>query len=160
MEGRSPVAQDQPQLNVGAGRVIIRTCNYPEDYPVILALWGSVGPGVRIGRSDAPGEIEKKLGRDPDLFLLAEVDGKIVGSVLGGFDGRRGMVYHLAVVPQFRQLGVGSLLMEELEIRLRARGCIRAYLLVTRDNQQAIHFYEQRGWVCMDYLHTFGKDLT
>jgi ribosomal protein S18 acetylase RimI-like enzyme len=50
--------------------------------------------------------------------------------------------------------------MEELENRLRAKGCIRAYLMVTRENLQAIHFYEQRGWTPMDYLHAYGKDLT
>ena len=53
--------------------------------------------GVHVGRSDTPAEIEKKLARDPDLFLVAECEQQIIGSVIGGYDGRRGMIYHLAV---------------------------------------------------------------
>jgi N-acetylglutamate synthase len=78
--------------------------------------------------------------------------------VLGGFDGRRGMVYHLAVSTTFQGKGIGAALMEELERRLRLKGCIRSYLLVTRDNDQAIRFYEGRGWERMD-LYAYGKDL-
>jgi ribosomal protein S18 acetylase RimI-like enzyme len=93
-----------------------------------------------LRRSDEPDEIAKKLQRDADLFLVAEVDGEILGTVLGGFDGRRGMVYHLAVAERFREQGIGTILMAELEKRLRDQGCIRYYLLVTKDNQTAIRF--------------------
>ncbi len=75
----------------------IRTFEYPEDYPTVYALWNAAGPGIHVRRSDDPDQIVSKLERDPDLFLLAELDGQVVGTVLGGFDGRRGMVYHLAV---------------------------------------------------------------
>jgi ribosomal protein S18 acetylase RimI-like enzyme len=138
--------------------VTIRTFNYPQDYPAVYALWENAGHGIHLRRSDEPQEIEKKLQRDPDLFLVAELAGKIVGSVLGGFDGRRGMMYHLAVEPSHRQNGIGALLMDELERRLRDRGCIRYYLLVTQDNEAAIRFYEGRGWQRMD-LFAYGKDL-
>ena len=106
--------------------------------------WQHAGSGIHLRRSDEPDEIKKKLQRDPDLFLVAEVNGRMVGSVLGGFDGRRGMVYHLAVDHNYRQLGIGTDLMDELERRLRDKGCIRYYLLVTWDNEQAIHFYENQ----------------
>lgn len=122
------------------------------------ALWENAGPGIHVGRSDQPGEIEKKLRRDPDLFLVAELEGQIIGSVVGGFDGRRGIVYHLAVAEGYRQQGLGRALMDELERRLADKGCIRCYLLVTRDNGDAIHFYEQSGWEWMD-LHIYAKDL-
>ncbi len=69
------------------------------------------------------------------------------------------MVYHLAVVERYRTQGVGRLLMDELENRLRSKGCIRCYLLVTTDNHSAIHFYERLGWARMDDLYTYGKDL-
>lgn len=136
----------------------IREFCFPDDYPVVRELWSSAGPGIHLRRSDEPEEIQKKLQRDPDLFLLAEDDGKVMGSVIGGFDGRRGLVYHLAVTEDYRNLGVGALLMEELEKRLRAKGCIRTYLLVTRDNPEAIAFYEKHGWEKMD-LHIYGKDI-
>jgi ribosomal protein S18 acetylase RimI-like enzyme len=136
----------------------IRPFRFPEDYPAVIHLWQSAGPGIHIRRSDEPEEIRKKLQRDPDLFLVAENEGRIVGSVIGGFDGRRGMMYHLAVAADYRQQGMGAALMDALEERLRAKGCIRYYLLVTKDNEPAIRFYEKRGWERME-LYTYGKDL-
>lgn len=124
----------------------------------MLRLWENAGPGIHVRRSDQPEEMEKKLQRDPDLFLVAEVDGQIIGAVLGGFDGRRGIVYHLAVAGPYRHMGIGATLMENLEQRMVNKGCIRCYLLVTKDNQNAIHFYEQTGWEQMD-LFIYGKDL-
>ena len=139
-------------------QIKIREFHYPEDYPAVYALWQNAGPGIHLRRSDQPDEIARKLKRDPDLFLLAEVDGEVIGSVLGGFDGRRGMMYHLAVAAQCRQQGVASSLVDELERRLRSKGCIRYYLLVTTDNDSAIRFYERRGWERMD-LYAYAKDL-
>ncbi|MEJ5240700.1 MAG: GNAT family acetyltransferase [Anaerolineales bacterium] len=137
----------------------IRAFRYPQDYEAVTDLWQRMEKGVRLGASDAPQEIEKKLQRDPDLFLVAEEEGQIIGSVIGGFDGRRGLIYHLAVHPAFRQRGIASRLMEEVETRLRAKGCLRAYLLVTTDNEEAMRFYEKRGWERMDYVVIYGKDL-
>ena len=137
----------------------LREFRFLQDYQAVLALWSQAGPGIHVGRSDKPEEIAKKLQRDPDLFLVAEQDGRIVGSVLGGFDGRRGVVYHLAVAQAARRLGIGDALMTELENRLRQKGCIRSYLLVTRDNEDAMRFYEKRDWQRMDTLFAYGKDL-
>ncbi|MBN2385996.1 MAG: GNAT family N-acetyltransferase [Anaerolineales bacterium] len=132
---------------------------FPQDYQAVHDLWSLAGEGIQLRRSDDPDEIEKKVQRDPDLFLLAEAGDCLVGTVLGGFDGRRGLVYHLAVAPDFRQEGIGGLLMEELERRLRDKGCIRCYLLVTVENATAMAFYEKRGWERMENVYTYGKNL-
>ncbi len=137
---------------------ILREFRYPEDYAAVYALWQTAGPGIHVRRSDESEEIARKLERDPDLFLLAENHGEVIGSVLGGFDGRRGMMYHLAIAEQYRQHGIASALVDELERRLRAKGCIKYYLLVTVDNDSAIRFYERRGWERME-LYIYGKDL-
>jgi ribosomal protein S18 acetylase RimI-like enzyme len=136
----------------------IREFVYPDDYEEVYSLWQNAGSGIQLRRSDEPEEIRKKLSRDPDLFLLAVRDGKIIGTVIGGFDGRRGMMYHLAVAKEERRNGIAKTLVYELESRLRARGCIRYYLLVTQDNQDAVQFYEKMGCQRMP-LHAFGKDL-
>ena len=115
--------------------------------------------GVQVGRSDAPEEIQKKLQRDPDLFLVAEIDGEIAGTVIGGYDGRRGLIYHLAVRRDVRQQGVGGSLLNEVEERLRAKGCLRCYLLITSDNHDAAEFYEKRSWREMTDDRIFGKNL-
>jgi len=129
------------------------------DLEAVLDLWRAAGPGIHLGRSDSPDEIRKKLSRDPDLFLVAEDQGRILGAVMGGYDGRRGLVYHLAVLPQERRRGLGSTLMAELEQRLRAKGCVKYYLLVTPDNPQVLEFYRRLGWSVMD-MTMMGKELT
>jgi ribosomal protein S18 acetylase RimI-like enzyme len=136
----------------------LREYCHPNDYPAAIQLWKTAGPGVRAGRSDTPAEVAKKLERDPDLFLVAEADGRLIGTVIGGFDGRRGLVYHLAVAADCRAAGVGSALMDELERRLRAKGCLRCYLLVTSDNQGVISYYEHRDWKPME-ITILAKDI-
>lgn len=115
--------------------------------------------GVRFGRSDVPAEIEKKLARDPDLFLVAESDGELVGTVIGGFDGRRGMVYHLAVAHAHRRRGVAEALMCEIEKRLVAKGCIRAFLIAHADNVEARALYEKQDWVLLANDVVYSKDI-
>ena len=125
----------------------------------MIDLWNRCGPGVQVRKSDDPEEIQKKLTRDPELFVVAEHQGRVVGTVLGGFDGRRGLIYHLAVEPGFRVHGVGGMLMQEVEARLLRKGCLKAYLLVTNENEEVIPFYEKRGWSEMK-MHLFGKNLS
>lgn len=125
---------------------MIRDFNLARDYDAVVALWHSAGPGVHVGASDTRDEIAKKLARDPDLFLVAEEAGQIVGAVVGGFDGRRGMVYHLAVAAGHRGNGLGTALMNELDSRFRAKGCLKYYLQITSDNVDVANFYEGLGW--------------
>ena len=125
---------------------MIRQFDLARDYDAVISLWRSAGPGVHIGVSDTRQEIARKLERDPDLFLVAEEAGQIVGTVIGGFDGRRGMVYHLAVAARHRGNGIGTALMNELESRLKAKGCLKYYLQITSDNVDVVNFYEQLGW--------------
>jgi ribosomal protein S18 acetylase RimI-like enzyme len=138
--------------------ISIREFQFPEDYEKAVLLWRNAGEGIGVGASDQPEEIEKKLRRDPDLFLVAEEDGQLVGTVIGGFDGRRGMVYHLAVADTHRRQGVASQLMQEIEQRLHERGCRKAYLLMKKGNPAAA-LYRERGWDVMDNIDLFGKVL-
>lgn len=140
------------------GKIGIREFHFEQDYDPAIRLWGNAGSGVHVGPSDAPAELDKKLLRDPELFLVAEADGVLVGTVIGGFDGRRGFIYHLAVAPAHRKQGIGTRLMDEVEARLRAKGCIRCYLLVLPDNDEARRYYEKHGWSLMTAL-PYAKDL-
>ena len=139
--------------------VRIREFDISQDYEEVRNLWKGAGAGIQLRRSDDRDEILKKLQRDPDLFLVAASDEKIIGSVIGGFDGRRGLIYHLAVEQGYREQGIGSQLMDEVENRLRLKGCIKSYLLVTRENESAMRLYEKRGWQPMDSVLVYGKDL-
>lgn len=139
--------------------VNIREFHFPDDYPGVLKLWESIETGMDVGPSDTPDEIQKKLERDPDLFLVAEINEEIIGTVVGGYDGRRGMIYHFAVHKTVREQGVGAILLNEVEKRLKMKGCLKCYLLVLADNQHAIQFYENRGWYELKNDRIFGKVL-
>ena len=142
-----------------SARVAFREFRFPDDYEAVMQFWKTIEKGMHIGPSDAPDEIQKKIQRDPDLFLIAESNNEIVGTVIGGFDGRRGMIYHLAVAASLRGQGIGSRLMSEVETRLRAKGCIKSYLVVLRDNVEAMKFYERIGWEAMDRDVLYGKEF-
>jgi ribosomal protein S18 acetylase RimI-like enzyme len=139
-------------------RMVIRQFDLDRDYDSAVALWRTAGPDVHVGPSDSRDQIAIKLARDPDLFLAAEEGGRLVGTVIGGWDGRRGLIYHLAVAADFRQQGVGRRLMTEVEQRLTAKGCYKSYLLITQDNTDVMDFYRKLGWEAMP-VQVMGKEL-
>jgi len=144
---------------VKSARVALREFRFPDDYGAVMRFWESIEKGVHIGLSDTPAEIQKKIQRDPDLFLIAESNDEIVGTVIGGFDGRRGMIYHMAVASSLRGHGIGSRLMSEVESRLRAKGCLKSYLLVLDGNTEAMAFYKHLGWELMAGHLIYSKEL-
>lgn len=106
---------------------------------MVCALW--VRAGLELRPSDTKEELEKKLSRDPELFVVAEDEGEIVGSAIGGFDGRRGFIYHLAVAPERQGEGIGKALVDHVTEGLKRIGCIRLLLLVDEENTNAQAFY-------------------
>jgi len=138
----------------------IRDFIFENDYDRVLNLWKTIDFGMQVGRSDTPEEIKKKIERDPDLFLVAEQDDQIIGTVIGGFDGRRGMVYHLAIDQNHRRRGIGSALLARVENRLQAKGCLKVYLLVLDDNISAKNFYEECGWQYSKHDLVFAKEFS
>jgi len=130
----------------------IREFRFPEDYETCAELWKNAGGGVKFCPSDTYEEIQKKVGYAPDLFLVAESDVQIIATIIGGFDGRRGMIYHLAVDSAWRGKGLASQLLAEMEARLVARGCKKMYLMVNPEHPDLIDFYSQKGWNKMDVI--------
>jgi ribosomal protein S18 acetylase RimI-like enzyme len=129
------------------------------DYPAVYALWEHAGPGVALRPSDQPEEVEKKLTRDPDLFLVAEEAGQVVGVIMGAWDGRRGWLHHFAVAEEYRNQGIGTALLLEVEARLKAKGCLKVNLLIRRNNPDAKRLYERLGYQEMSTIIPMGKDL-
>ncbi len=137
----------------------IRTFDLDRDYEAVRSLWEMCAPGIQISVTDDYDGLRHKLERDPQLFIVAVDDDKMIGSVIGGYDGRRGLVYHLAVLPDYRRRGIARRLMETLEERFKALGCYKYYLLVTRENAAALAFYRSFGCEPMD-LHLLGKVIS
>jgi len=130
-----------------------------QDYESVYGLWATAGTGLALRPSDQREEVGKKLTRDPDLFLVAEEDGCVVGVIMGAWDGRRGWIHHLAVHPSYRRRGIATALICEVENRLRAKGCLKVNLLVARENETARLLYEQLGYTVMSPFMAMGKEL-
>lgn len=114
------------------------------DFEAVRQLWQTCN--IQLGPQDSQEEIQKKLKRDSDLFLVAEVNNIISGAIIGAWDGRNGWIYNNAVDPRSRRLGLGSRLLSELERRLKAKGASRIRLLVGLGNFDAQYFYEDSGF--------------
>ncbi len=98
------------------------------------------------------------MARDPDLFLVAVDDDRVIGTVMGGYDGHRGWIYSMAVDERERHRGVGSVLMDEIEKALRALGCLKVNLQVVPSNSGVVDFYERLGFSVEDRI-SMGKRL-
>ncbi|MBU2322281.1 MAG: GNAT family acetyltransferase [Gammaproteobacteria bacterium] len=103
-------------------------------------------------------DIQRKLGVQPELFLVGERAGELVASVMAGFDGHRGWVNYLAVSPALQRQGLGRQLMAAVEQRLEAMGCPKLNLQVRAGNQAVIAFYERLGYA-VEPLTNLGKRL-
>ena len=112
------------------------------DHDAVVAVWTAAGRDV-VPRA----ELAAKLARDPELFLVAEAPGGIVGVVLGTYDGRRGWIVRLAVHPDQRRQGIATRLVQEVEHRLAALGCPRVNLMVLPDNAEGLKFWQQLGYL-------------
>lgn len=108
--------------------------------------------------NDPRKDIRRKLAVRPDLFLVAADGGKVVGTVMVGYDGHRGWINYLAVAPERRRRGLGRLLMAEAERLLRGEGCPKINLQVRTTNPAVAAFYRRIGFV-EDPVVSFGKRL-
>ncbi len=129
------------------------------DVDPLAALWVAAGLHTSV---EPPGEeAGRVLRRDPALFLVVEdeLTGILLGSAMGCYDGRRAWLYRVAVHPGARRHGVGRLLIEELERRLRELGVPKVNLLVHRDNHVACAFWEAVGYRPDPQVVMHGKVL-
>ena len=122
----------------------------------MVALWQACN--LTRPWNDPRKDIARKRAVQRELFLVAELDGRIVGSVMGGYEGHRGWVNYLAVDDVERRSGLGRRLMDEIETRLRALGCPKLNLQVRGDNRAALAFYQKLGFAVDDAV-SLGKRL-
>jgi len=129
-----------------------------EDHSALIELWEICFP------SDPPWNkpadvIRRKLTVQPELLIVCLVDGRVVGSVLAGFDGFRGWVNKVATHPEYQRRGVASLLMKMAEEKLAAMGCPKLNLQVRAENAAVIEFYRKLGYEIEERV-SMGKKLS
>jgi ribosomal protein S18 acetylase RimI-like enzyme len=126
------------------------------DLDAVVALWHDCDL-VRPW-NDPVRDIERKLLVQPQLFLVAEKDAAVVGSVMAGYDGHRGWVNYLAVSPTHQHRGIARQLISRVEDELLAIGCPKINLQVRDGNDEAIGFYAALGYA-VDPVVSLGKRL-
>ncbi len=117
----------------------------PEDLEDLSGFWRTID-GIGLGKGDDPESLLRFIRRNPTTCFLIRDEGQVVGSVLGGFDGRRGYVYHLAVCPEKRRQGLGRMLMDTVCRELEKQGAHKIHLFVLNDNLDVVGFYRRLGW--------------
>jgi ribosomal protein S18 acetylase RimI-like enzyme len=127
------------------------------DHDAVVELWERVFPNPEP-RNDPVKNIQHKLTVQPELFLLALIDFRVVGTCMAGFDGHRGWVHLVGVAPEHRRAGVGSALMRRAEALLTRIGCPKLNLQVRGTTPEAAGFYESLGFRVEERI-SLGKVL-
>lgn len=114
------------------------------DYDAALALWRRT-PGVGLSDADQRAPIEAFLARNPGTSFVALEGGELVGTLLCGHDGRRGLIHHLVVAMPHRRCGIARRLLARSLAALRSAGIGKCHLLVFRDNAEGLAFWRGIG---------------
>ena len=129
-----------------------------EDKNSVVELWKI----CRLTRpwNNPEKDIERKLNVQSEMFLVLEIQGSIIGSVMAAYDGHRGVINYLAVHPGYQKKGYGKILMTHVEEELLNKGCPKINLLVRSDNVNVKRFYKGLHYDEQDDVKVFGKRLT
>ena len=128
------------------------------DYEQAIALWESL-PGMGLSSADTRPEIENFLSINPHTCWIAKADSRIIGTILGGNDGRRGYIYHLAVQQDLHKQGIGKGLLQRCLDAFAKAGIQKCHLMVYHDNHAGIAFWEHAGWTIRRDVLTMSKEL-
>ena len=130
-----------------------------DDYPQVMDLWKNT-ENIGISTADSLPNLETYLKRNPGLSFVVVDNQMVVGAVLGGHDGRRGAIYHLAVKTEYRSLGCGQSLLNHCVAAFSKAGIERCHIHVYADNQQGLAFWQKNGWFLRPELVLLSKDIS
>ncbi|MGN1131024.1 MAG: GNAT family N-acetyltransferase [Ruminococcus sp.] len=128
-----------------------------EDYDEVFAMW-LITSKRALSSADSKENIEKYLNRNEGLSQVAVCDGKIVGTVLSGHDGRRGFIHHMAVLPEYRRHHIGKALAEKAIQKLTDEGIEKTHIFCYKDNKTGQGFWTDFGFERRDDIYDFSYD--
>ncbi len=130
-----------------------------DDYDSVYDLWMSIkGFGIR-SIDDSREGVEKFLKRNPTTSMIAVEDGKTVGAILCGHDGRRGCMYHVCVHEKYRMRGIGKAMAARAMETLREEGINKVSLIAFKKNEVGNSFWKGVGWEFRDDLNYYDFSL-
>lgn len=139
----------------------------PEPLPIVVREYRSGdGDGLRVlwneagfrSLGDDDASLRPFAQRNPGSFLVASQGAVIVGSAMGGWDGRRGWIYHVATAPEHRRVGLATKLVRQIEGRLAALGCPKVNVIVGDENGEGTAFWDALGYTTAA-AHQMGREL-
>ena len=117
-----------------------------QDYDAVRALWMTIqGFGIRA-LDDSREDIQRFIERNPTTSVVAEKDGRIIGSILCGSDGRQGALYHVCVAREYRRQGIGTRMVGYCMQQLKSMGINKVGLIAFTKNDVGNAFWNQIGW--------------
>ncbi len=128
------------------------------DYSGAYSLWKCL-PGMGLSRADEFENIKIFLRKNPKTCFIAEEHDRLIGTVLGGSDGRRGYIYHLAVHPEFQRRGIGKQLIQNCLEAFRNQDIMKCHIFVISSNREGIKFWKKIGWVMRDDILVMSREL-
>ena len=117
-----------------------------EDYDAIAAVWLAAGLPAKLRGRDGREAFIEQLGCFPTSYLVAEIDDRVVGVVLGTHDRRKGWINRLAVPPESRRRGIAARLITSCEDALRAEGIEIIAVLIEEGNEASIRAFGHAGY--------------
>lgn len=140
-----PLQKEREELVQLEGSVILRPMT-PQDFDEVHDLWMTIqGFGIR-SLDDGKEDVTRFIKRNPTTSVVAVSDGRIVGSILCGNDGRQGCLYHVCVEKQFRRMGIGTQMVGYCMRELRELGINKVTLVAFKRNDGGNAFWRKIGW--------------
>jgi ribosomal protein S18 acetylase RimI-like enzyme len=128
-----------------------------DDYDALIELWKEAQLPYKPKGRDSKKKIESELQKEVAIFLVAETDNKIIGSVFGTHDGRKGWINRVAVHPQYRQKGLAKMLVSEVEKKLDELGIDIVACLIEDWNDRSMKVFEKLGYIKHNDVIYFSK---
>jgi ribosomal protein S18 acetylase RimI-like enzyme len=127
-----------------------------DDQEDVIELWSKCG--LITPQNNPERDIERKLKVNPELFLVGQLDGSIIATCMAGYEGHRGWINYLAVLPQYQRQGFATQIMQEAEKILEDAGCPKINIQIRSSNTGVIEFYKTIGFT-RDEVISMGKRL-
>jgi ribosomal protein S18 acetylase RimI-like enzyme len=129
-----------------------------DDYEAAYILWQTM-EGIGLSEADERRNIASYLAHNPGLSFVAEQDGVLIGALLGGSDGRRGFLHHLAVAASHRRAGIGRALVQRSLAALADLGMRKCHIFVLASNRRGRRFWRRIGWQERTTLLVMSQDV-